>query len=351
MNFENTGREQVIYRSVWGGKDFPNMEIEKKAHLDGAAQSYKIKGEPEKACEIIKDFYKIDNPDLFDPKFEQAVSGNGDERKKILTLHSSSRLALLTFYNIDDDNQILTLNIDGKDIDFNFSAFEFKNPVIGYPSNMDVVLVSADGKTVLFLESKFSEYYMNAGVYGTPISVQYETNKYSKDFYEENWLKSIGIGKKYIRNKKTGKEEIQLSTTDETLNYLDGFKQMISHYIGIRRRIKEPDKRIAFDLEPKNKETADRILEAVGNPETKVYLGEILYDKFYRPEDCKDQPDPQTVLGNYSKLYSRLADKMNEIIKEDGLADKFVVLKDDITYSKVMKHHKNLEPITRYFYE
>jgi hypothetical protein len=351
MNFENTGREQVIYRSVWGGKDFPNMEIEKNAYLDGAAQSYKIKGEPEKACEIIKDFYKIDNPDLFDPKFEQAVSGNGDERKKILTLHSSSRLALLTFYNIDiDDNHMLTLNIDGKDIDFNFSAFEFKNPVIGYPSNMDVVLVSADGKTVLFLESKFSEYYLSAAVNSGAISVQYAKNEYSKFFYEKDWLKSIGIDTTYDP-KKTEQKKFNLSTMDKTLNYLDGFKQMISHYIGIRRRIKEPNKRIAFDLEPKNKETADRILGAVGNPETKVYLGEILYDKFYRPEDCKDQPDPQTVLGNYSKLYSRLADKMNEIIKEDGLADKFVVLKDDITYSEVMKYHKNLEPITRCFYE
>jgi hypothetical protein len=249
-----------------------------------------------------------------------------------------------------DDKHILTLPLEGKNIAFSFSAFEFKNPVIGYPSNMDVVLVSKDRKTVLFLESKFSEYYVNAGVYGTPISVQYETNKYSKDFYEENWLKSIGIGKKYIRNKKTGKEEIQLSTTEESLNYLDGFKQMISHYVGIRRRIKEHE-HIASDLEPKNKETADLILEALKNPESKVYLGEILYDKFYSPEDSNNQPNPQTVLENYSKLYSHLADKMNEIIKEDGLADKFVVLKDEITYSEVMKRHLYLEPMTRYFYE
>jgi hypothetical protein len=306
------------------------------------------------ACEIIKDFYKIDNPDLFDKKFEQAVSGNGDEQKKILTLHSSSRLALLVFYNVDN-NHIFTLNIEGKDIEFNFSTFEFKNPVIRYPSNMDVVLVSSDRKTVLFLESKFSEYYMSAAESGGAISVQYAKNEYSKFFYDteeegvDDWLKSIGIDTTY-NPKETEQKKFKLSTIDKSLNYLDGFKQMISHYVGIRRRIKEHE-HIAFDLEPKNKETVELILEALKNPESKVYLGEILYDKFYDPEDCEDQPNPQTVLGNYSKLYSHLADKMNDIIKEDGLADKFVVLKDEITYSEVMKRHLYLEPMTRYFYE
>jgi hypothetical protein len=55
MNFENTGREQVIYRSVWGGKDFPNMEIEPNLNSKGESTSYKIKGESERACEIIKE--------------------------------------------------------------------------------------------------------------------------------------------------------------------------------------------------------------------------------------------------------------------------------------------------------
>jgi hypothetical protein len=165
----------------------------------------------------------------------------------------------------------------------------------------------------------------------------------------DDWLKSIGIDTTYDP-KETEQKKFNLSTMDKTLNYLDGFKQMISHYVGIRRRIKEHE-HIASDLEPKNKETADLILEALKNPESKVYLGEILYDKFYSPEDCRNQPNPQTVLGNYSKLYSHLADKMNEIIKEDGLADKFVVLKDEIMYSEVMKRHLYLEPMTQYFYE
>ena len=111
-------------------------------------------------------------------------------------LHSSSRLALLTFYNISDENT-LVLNIHGNDVEFNYSTFEFKNPVIGYPSNMDIVLVSKDRKTALFLESKFSEYYVSAGNKSTPISVQYATNRYSSFFYEKQWLESIGIDTDY----------------------------------------------------------------------------------------------------------------------------------------------------------
>jgi hypothetical protein len=347
MNFENKGRNQVVYRSVWGEKDFPNIEIEPNLNKNGV-ESYKFAGSQEKACEIIKEVYEIENPNLFHRKFERAISGNGEEQKKILTLHSSSRLALLTFYNVDDDH-ILTLNIDGKDIDFNFSTFEFQNPVIKTASNMDVVLVSSDRKTVLFLESKFSEFYMSAAVSGGAISTQYAKNEYSEFFYERDWLISIGIETTYDREKKEQKN-FQLLTMDKSLNYLDGFKQMISHYVGIRRRIKQ-EEYAAFDNNPKNKEIVDIVLRALENPESKVYLGEILYDKFYRPEDCKNQPDPQAVLGNYSKLYSHLADKMNEIIKKDGLAEKFVVLKDDITYSEVMKHHLHLEPMTRYFYQ
>jgi len=329
-----------------GKKEFLNFEIEPNSKT--APTSYKIVVNPDDACDIIRSVYEIQKVALFEQKFEKAVDGNGDERKKILTLHSSSRLALLTFYNVDDDH-VLTLNIEDKDIDFNLSTFEFKNPVIGYPSNMDVVLVSTDRKTVLFLESKFSEYYMSVAVSGAPISVQYAMNEYSKFFYEKDWLESVGIGTTYESDDKAQKE-FSLFTLDESVNYLDGFKQMISHYVGIRRRIKER-RHIASDLKPKNKEISDIILEAVENLESKVYLGEILFDKFYRPVGCETELDPEIVFKNYTRLYSQLADKMNEINNDiDGLGQKFVVLKKDLRYSEVMRQHQYLEPMTMHFY-
>ena len=94
-----------------------------------------------------------------------AVGGSGNEGDKITTLHSSSLCALLHFYNVE--RHPLTLEFKTKNnkkveikrrVIFNKSVFEFKSPVIGNPSNMDVVLIGKDENTgkniVFFLESK-----------------------------------------------------------------------------------------------------------------------------------------------------------------------------------------------------
>jgi len=336
MNFKNKGKSFVVYQGVWGNKDFPNVLIEPNS-IESPV-SYKFVGKPENASDIIKSVYKIENEELFDRQYAKAVSGNGNEAEKILTLHSSSRLALLTFYNVDDEHPI-TLNIDGKSIEFNYSTFEFKNPVIGYPSNMDVVLVSKDRKTALFLESKLSEYYMSAGIKSAAISTQYATNKYSKSFYNPDWLETIGIDTTYDPSDSSQKEFV-LSMKDNQVNYLDGFKQMISHYIGISRRIEEIGKRIVSD---KSKD-ADLILSVVEDPESTVYLGEILYDKLRLPDGCKEL-DPKDILKDYGKLYSQLADRMNEQIS----SDRFVVLGEELKYSDVFCK-ANIEAMTADFY-
>ena len=344
MKFENTGKEFVVYDGIWGDKEFPELKIEGNAKKNPS--SYKFVGEPEEACEIIKSFYQIENEVLFDKQYKRAVRGNGDEQKKILTLHSSSRLALLTFYNVDADN-ILTLDINGESIEFDFSTFEFKNPVIGYSSNMDVVLVSKDRRRVLFLESKLSEYYMSASKKSAAISTQYATNKYSKYFYDKEWLGYLGIETSYDSENNDQKEFV-LSMMDDQVNYLDGFKQMISHYIGIRRRIDEK-KRITSDTSSEeNKKIADIILSAVENPESVIYLGEILFDRISLPSGS-NEINPQTILKDYGKLYSRLAERMNKCIAADGLAGRFIVLDEDLKYSDVLCK-ANIEPMTADFY-
>lgn len=336
MTFENKGRAFVVYQGVWGWKEFPDVSVEPNSAE--SPTSYKFVGEPEEAADVIKAVYEIENEELFDRQYAKAVSGNGNEAEKILTLHSSSRLALLTFYNVDDEHPI-TLNLEGSTIEFNFSTFEFKNPVIGYPSNMDVVLVSTDRKTVLFLESKLSEYYMSAGNKSAAISTQYATNKHSKCFYDPEWLESIGIDTTYNPDDSSQKEFV-LSMKDKQVNYLDGFKQMISHYIGICRRIEEAGKRIASD---KGTE-ADIILSVVENPESTIYLGEILYDRLHLPDGCNEL-DPQDILKDYSKLYARLADKMNEQIS----SKRFIVLSEDLKYSEIFCK-ANIEVMTADFY-
>jgi hypothetical protein len=54
MIFRNSGRNHVVYQSVWGEKKFPQVKIE-----PSSKDSYRFAGDPERACETIKDIYKI----------------------------------------------------------------------------------------------------------------------------------------------------------------------------------------------------------------------------------------------------------------------------------------------------
>lgn len=178
MKFERlSGKNRVIYECMWGTRENLGFDIEKNG------SSYRITGVPGENGETIQQAFNVKNKEAFEPKYKKAVSGNGDEAKKILTLHSSSRLALMVFYNVEENP--ITLEIEGKPMEFNYSTFEFKNPVIGYPSNMDVVLLSTDRKVVLFLESKFSEYYMSASEKSDFISNSYIDNKISGPIYKK----------------------------------------------------------------------------------------------------------------------------------------------------------------------
>ena len=91
----------------------------------------------------------------FEDKFEQAISGDGQEIARILTLHSSSLLSLMNFWQVSESNPLIH-----KGVEYTKVYFERKNNVIPgrKPSNIDIVLVSRDGETILFLESKFTEY-------------------------------------------------------------------------------------------------------------------------------------------------------------------------------------------------
>jgi hypothetical protein len=336
MEFSNmTGKNRVVYECMWGSKDNLGMAIEPNSDLNGT--TYKIADNGM----AIQQAYGISNEETFAKQYKRAISGNGDEIKKILTLHSSSRLALLCFYNVEQ--KPITLNIEGKDIRFNFSTFEFKNPVIRYPSNMDVVLLSEDRNTVLFLESKFTEYYMSAGNQSAPIGKSYKTqNKYSKPIYAR--LRELGLK---IEDRSDGK--FTLKTEDGSLNYLDGIKQMISHYVGVMRRLDgdslEEDKKTQ-----ENKSISEEICSVIEKTGSKVYLGEILFDQLKRP-DSYNGDDPTEIYDNYSKLYKKLAGIMNEEIEKIKGKDKFRVLSKDLKYSVVMKNNASqIEKKTLEFY-
>ena len=88
----------------------------------------------------------------------------------------------------------------------------------------------------------------------------------------------------------------------------------------------------------------------VDNPESRIYLGEIVFDKFSLPDGNTKDPDPQKVLRDYGELYKQLAKKMNQKITDDGLANRFVVLGEELKYSDLLKR-ANIEPLSADFYE
>ena len=165
--------------------------------------------------------------------FKAATSGDGDERSKIVTLHSSSLLAFLSFFDVSNH----PITIDKRQ--YNEVMFEVKNDVIdaslGKPSNIDVLLMGENRKKLLFLESKFTEYLSGGKVFLSP-------DRY-KDFYEllSEKLELPFIASfdkvKHKPNKSHSEpfetEEYCLKTKERTSEYLGGIKQAFSHLLGI----------------------------------------------------------------------------------------------------------------------
>lgn len=171
--------------------------------------------------------------------FEAATGGNGNEKQKILTLHSSSLLAFLCFNDIANHPIKIdrTAYNDGtvyNDVTvYNEVMFEVKNNVInesGTPSNIDVLLMGENRKKLLFLESKFTEYLSGGKAFLSPD--RYKTF-YTKLSEKNNFRFSAG----YLPvNSQTDKSQITqyaLYKGEKTSEYLEGIKQAFSHLLGI----------------------------------------------------------------------------------------------------------------------
>ena len=291
-----------------------------------------------------------------------AVSGLGQEERRITTLHSSSLCALLFFYNVTKNNTLvlpLNTNKGTRIVEFTESLFEFKNHVISdrSPSNVDVVLVgrSIEGNegggkdVVLFLESKFAEYFLSSG--GTcDIGKGYLTNEIGAKLYEieENWngklsdmpvddkrlynlekLKGLNLQIQKTKQRKNGKEVDVYKLSSEDTFYIHGIKQMISHYIGIKNLIngtiydkyKSEDKR--------KKEVQDLILSR----KPIVILGEIVFKLPFE----KGEEDFEA----YEKKYEQLAIIIAKIAEQEHEDSQFEILKDLLLYSQITKGEKN----------
>lgn len=156
-------------------------------------------------------------------RFNEATDGDGHEWIRITRLHSSSLIAYLMFGQITKE-QPLVIRVNDKDVKFTDVHFEVKNPIEDndtHPSNVDVVL--SNNTTILFIESKFTEYLCRSRV-----AKNISDNRYGNCFRE---LFNSFDGIKY----NMGKDEssTMLVSSDGKSHYIDGLKQVVAHYMGL----------------------------------------------------------------------------------------------------------------------
>ena len=351
------GRMKKLYSALWKDFDFDfysikaTIENTKSSRYPGSSSdSYSFTGNDDQVQLLMEifDIHKdIHKEELFNKKYEMAVSGSGQEEQKIVTLHSSSLCALLHFYNVTKDNPLVLRGMETdkkkRDIIFTESVFEYKSKVIRTPSNMDIILMGKDVDTnediVLFLESKFSEYYTSASSTCKGISQKYLNNKYGADLYKDNVLTRLGL-----KRNSTDTKNFELVSMSEPF-YIGGIKQMISHYIGIRNVL---DKNYYTD--PHNNSKQKKVEKAIetgnGGKGAIVILGEIVFDRFIGDLEMK----PGLKCGEiYSQKYEILADEIGKLIKHEKV-ERFEILKKELGYSLFMKNGHEIEPQIRVFY-
>ena len=111
--------ERLLYQQLWKDKDYLEHLLKCKIEprkSSNKPNSFYFKGTMD-ALDALKYVFGIQNEAIFDMKYAMATGGDGDEGRKIRTLHSSSLCALLFFYNVTREHP-LTLDLDGRVIRF-----------------------------------------------------------------------------------------------------------------------------------------------------------------------------------------------------------------------------------------
>lgn len=270
--------------------------------------------------------------------FDAATSGDGNEKSRILTLHSSSLLAFLHFSCIKT-NPINILDTEYVDV-----MFEVKNNVIdnhGNPSNMDILLLDKSRRKLLFLESKFTEYISGGRAYfsnpkryiefyntlcqdknrfdfkASEIEVQHRPNKEKPDGY---------VSKEYC-----------LHNDKRPASYLGGIKQAFSHLIGIATGPSEGQTNANKGYTKQTLEEAKEIKFAsiVFNCNQEKYEA---YSKLYESTFCKDNAE---VIKNAIKTV---------VPKSKTTLDKLIIHDSLLTYQGIFNEDDLPEKIRSFYY-
>jgi hypothetical protein len=235
--------------------------------------------------------------DTFQSYLKRLFNGDGNEEKNFYAKDSSSRLSCLCFYSWMKGGGI---NLNGTL--FTSCYLEAKNKVIRKPSNVDVLLVSQDQKTLMYLESKFTEYVRDANQKATLRNGYFQSKKLQPLILEL-------IDAKFIdKNENADGTHNVHSTT-----YPQGIKQMISHFIGVCKGPSKQEKKDDYDT-----------LFRLWNNAERIDLGSILY-KFDDPE-----------FDSYCKCHKQLAQTLNQC-KFGPKATTINVIEEPFTYQQLVQ--------------
>lgn len=271
----------------------------------------------------VEDVFDIQD-NLFEECYNAVANGEGQEKRKIHSLRSSSLLGLLSFYKVHSGHRIeMDRIINGNLVSFCLDkvVFEKTNRVF-HPSrglsSIDVALYgTADGEPcVLYLESKFTEYLEGKNlIKKTKDGKEYcpISRKYAEP-YKTLLTEFPGLG--YSISDKG----ICLFSNDGQSHYCEGIKQMISHFIGAL-----------------NSEDLFKGL--------KVYLGTILFDFTISGSDV--DPDGK-LIRDYSTLYSEIAMRMNARAPEN-----LTVIEEAWTYQDLFANigEYKLDSLVKEYYQ
>ncbi len=331
-NFTKNNKLEDVYRNLWkrepGLPVLRNNVIEKSRTSAGKVNSYCFDVKESVADSLIKQFgiTKDEYIECFRSAFKEACGGSGNEIQKITTLHSSSLCALLHFYLVPKKS--CTLEIHNNEYVFHSAFFEVKNRVTRTwfaPSNVDVVLIgnrknNEKERVVLFLESKFTEYIEYVGkTIKIPISYK-DDNDYGKLIYEK-----LGSEDTYRLGDYKKNPEKYFTLESDKGCYLDGIKQIISHYIGIRNLfedIKNPE------VSEKIK-TAKPVVDAIKEG-AKVYLGEIVFTNGIK--NLKND-NSKTYFEDYEERYKKMSQLLNSVIEKSSESNRFEVYPELFEYN------------------
>ena len=373
-SFENMKpAKKMLYEKLWGDKKFRSKdfitpknwtgkESEDSFYIKSSITSFMMSNITSAIATDLANAFDIKDESkraLFTQKTEQACSGSGEEALKITTMHSSSLCSLLCFYGISDKNKLEIKLEDDKTYVFTESFFEFQNEVIKgrSPSNMDVVLLgyekeNINQKVVLFLESKFTEYHSLSS--SMSIANSYLANTYGKVIY--NKLEKRGIYNIITSNKQDEKEfkfsvpQNQTQKNGKKVSkenvYLEGIKQMISHYIGVRNLL---DGNI---VSSRNCDIHNEIVKDINEKGAKVLLGTIIFEDLYQESKYFNKyKDRYEEIAKILNEVSRLSDNEKNITSTEQLT----ILEKPLTYAGVFlseegKQFELDEKVKKYYF-